>query len=461
MDESTTQTTRHFSPCASLAAIGVKLKQLDLFDPIRQQVRIAQKTVKHSPIDKLYDAFMAMLAGAHGLVEINSRLRSDPALQAAFGRSQCAEQSVVQETLDACTAENVTQMEQAMQSIYRQHSQGYRHDYAREYQILDVDMSGMPCGPTAAFASKGYFAKQRNRRGRQLGRVLATRYGEVVVDRLFDGKTQLTTALQPLMEAAEQTLALDERKRQRTLVRLDAGGGSMDDVNWLLSQGYQVHGKDYSTSRAQRLAQSVAVWVDDPKVPGRQVGWVRVPASEYVRPVRRLAVRCRKANGQWGVGVLISTLSATEVLALTQLSPVSDTDPASVLLAYVSLYDQRGGGVETSFKGDHQGLGSTKRSKKRFEAQQMVMLLGSLVHNVVIWARQWLTQAASSTRLRHYGIVRMVRDVFHVSGFLVFDALGHIVQIVLNRAAPLAPILVDSLRVLLAPTHVAVNSGET
>ena len=48
----------------------------------------------------------------------------------------------------------------------------------------DVDVSGLPCGPKAAFATKGYFANQRNRRGRQLGRVLATSYEEVVVDRL-------------------------------------------------------------------------------------------------------------------------------------------------------------------------------------------------------------------------------------------------------------------------------------
>jgi len=461
MNESTTKTICHFSPCASLAALGVTLRQRDLFGPIRKLVRIRQKTVKHTPLDKLYDTFIAMLAGAHGLVEINSRLRADVALQEAFGRSSCAEQSVVQETLDACTGENVTQMEQAMQSIYRQHSQGYRHDYATQYQILDVDMSGMPCGKQAAFASKGYFAKQRNRRGRQLGRVLASRYEEIVVDRLFDGTTQLAKALQPLMQAAEQTLGLDQRQRARTLVRTDAGGGSVDDVNWLLLRGYQFHGKDYSSKRAQRLAQSVQHWVDDPHVEGRQVGWVSLPAPEYVRPVRRLAVRCRKANGQWGIGVLISTLTPAEVLALTQPQSSPEAEAATVLLAYVSLYDQRGGGVETSFKGDHQGLGSTKRSKKRFEAQQMVMLLGSLAHNVVIWARRWLTQAAASSRLRHYGILRMVRDVFHVSGFLVFDALGHLIQIVLNRAAPLAPILVESLRVLLTPTHVAVNSGET
>jgi hypothetical protein len=350
MNEYSTKATKRFTGCASLAALGVKLRQLDVFGPIRKTVQIAQKAVKHTPIDKLYDAFISRLSGAHGLVEINTRLRADPALQAAFGRSSGAEQSVVQHTLDNCTAENVRQMEQALETIYRQHSQGYRHDYATQYQILDVDMSGMPCGKKAAFESLGYFAKQRNRRGRQLGRVLASRYEEVVTDRLFDGTMQLSKALRPLMEAAEQTLELDERKRERTLVRVDAGGGSVDDVNWLVARGYQVHCKDYSSSRAHRLAESRQSWVDDPHVPGRQVGWVYLPASEYVRRVRRIAVRCRKANGQWGIGVLISTLSPVEVLSLTQVTTGPDADPATVLLAYVYFYDQRGGGAETSWK---------------------------------------------------------------------------------------------------------------
>ncbi len=160
----------------------------------------------------------------------------------------------------------------------------------------------------------GYFAKQRNRRGRQLGRVLASRYDEVVVDRLFPETTQLTAALQPLIEAAEETLHLDQTKRQRTIVRIDSGGGSLEDVNWLLLRGYQVHGKDYSGRHARSLAQSVAEWFDDPHVAERQVGWVTEAPSAYVRPVQRVAVRCRKQNGQWAVGVLISTLSARDVL---------------------------------------------------------------------------------------------------------------------------------------------------
>src|SRR5712691_11861831 len=447
----------HFSPRATLAALGIRLQGLNLFGPVRDAVHITQKTIIHTPVQKLYDAFIAILAGAHGFVEINKRLRSDPGVQAAFGRQGCAEQSVVQDTLDACTEANVEQMHHAMDTIYRRHSRGYRHDYAQRLQLLDVDMSGLPCGKKAAFATKGYFAKQRNRRGRQLGRVVASHYQEIVVDRLFDGKTQLTRALQALLLAAEETLQLDENKRRQTIVRVDAGGGSLDDVNWLLARSYLVHCKDYSGQQAKRLAKSVQDWYTDPHQPERQFGWVAETTQAYVRPVKRIAVRCRQQDGTFAYGVLISALSAQHVLTLTGQSLSLLDDPAAVLLAYLRFYDQRGGGVETSFKGDKQGLGIGKRSKKRFAAQQMVVLLGSLAHNVIIWARRWMASPA----LRQYGMLRMVRDVFHISGFLETNALGQVVQLVLNQAAPLAPALVDPLCVLLARTHVAVNLGQT
>lgn len=157
-------------------------------------------------------------------------------------------------------AENVAQLEEAMEAIYRQYSQGYQHDYRQRYQILVVDMSGMPCGPKAAFASKGYFAKQRNRRGRQLGRVLASYSHEVVVDRLFDGTMQLNKALLPLMQAAEQTLGLDEHSRTRTLVRVDAGGGSVNDVNWLLAQ------QCLAVSKRPKLPPSAQIYTSSPEL---------------------------------------------------------------------------------------------------------------------------------------------------------------------------------------------------
>ena len=339
MNNSTTPSLSYrFSPRATLAALGIRLQGLHLFGPVRERVHIGQKTITHTPVQKLYDAFIAVLAGAHGLVEINKRLRADPSLQAAFGRQACAEQSVVQDTLDACTKVNVEQMHRAMDDISRRHSRGYRHDYDRSLQVLDADMTGMPCGTKAAFATKGSFAKQRNRRGRQLGRVLATHYGDIVVDRLFGGTTQLTKALQPLVQATAQTLELDADKRRRTVWRIDAGGGSVADVNWLLTHGYHVHCQDYSSTRAQTLAESVTEWVDDPRIAARQVGWVTVAPTTYSRPVRRVAVRCRKKNGQWGVGVLISTLAPDEVIVLARQPVDRVQDPSAVLLAYVSFY---------------------------------------------------------------------------------------------------------------------------
>ena len=147
MNECTT-ISAHRSPWASLAASGVHLQSLNRFAPIRQTVQLAQKTVKYSPADKLNDAFITtILAGAHGIVEVNTRLRADLALQRAVGRTGCAEQSVVQETLDHATAENVTQMAHALTTLVRQHSQADHHDDAAAWHMLDVDMSGLPCGP--------------------------------------------------------------------------------------------------------------------------------------------------------------------------------------------------------------------------------------------------------------------------------------------------------------------------
>jgi len=87
----------------------------------------------------------------------------------------------------------------------------------------------------------------------------------------------------------------------------------------------------------------------------------------------------------------------------------------------------------------------------------MLTLLGSVAHNVVVWARRWL----SSQKIQHYGILRMVRDVFHVSGLLRFDASGSVVEIVLNQEACLARSFLRPLWELLTPLHIVVNLGQT
>jgi hypothetical protein len=180
--------------------------------------------------------------------------------------------------------------------------------------------------------------------------------------------------------------------------------------------------------------KSVQVWFDDPAQPDRQFGWVREEVNAYVRPVRRIAVRCRKENGQWGIGVIVSNREPKDVLWLTGHYRQEEEKDEQNLLAYVHFYDQRSGTIEIEIKEDKQGLSTTKRSQKRFAAQQILTQLEVLAHNTLIWMRQWL--ATHCPRLAHFGPKRWVRDILHLNGVVVFDQRLHLIQLILNPADP-------------------------
>jgi hypothetical protein len=401
---------------------------------VQTHVKIKQKIRQYTPLDKLLDCFINILAGGVGLVEINTRVRPDHALQRAFGRTNCAEQSTVNDTVNACTPENVTQLRTALTFILRQHSQCYQHAYEKIWQILDVDMTGMPAGRQGEGVSKGYFAKQPNRRGRQLGRVLATRYDEIVVDRLYDGKRQLHRSLKELLTTTEAVLELTENKRKLTIVRLDGGGGEDEDINWVLSREYYLLVKVKSWRRATKLVASVTSWYPDPKVRDREVGWITAEHA-YVKPTRQLGLRNRKKNGTWSYHVLVFNLSDEMLFDLCARTMPCERQPADILFAALHAYDRRGGGVETQNRGDKQGLGLSHRNMHRFAAQEMLVLLGQLAHDEIIWTRNALAQA--DPHFQKYGIQRTVRDVLQIDGRIVIDADGQIRNIVLNERHPL------------------------
>src|SRR5262249_1586767 len=127
--------------------------------------------------------------------------------------------------------------------------------------------------------------------------------------------------------------------------------------------------------------------------------------------------------------------------------------------AYSALYDKRGGTVEVEIKESKQGIGINKRSKKRFAAQQMVILLGSLAHNILVWSRRWLT--ADAPRFAKYGALRIVPDLFHINGLLEFDDAGQLIRITLNKAAPYVREIASALEKLLTTTGVAIEVGAT
>ena len=462
MSQSTISITPQPSAQASLAALVAHLKARGIFDELRQGVHMAQKTVKDSPQDKVQDILLALLSGCQSLVQLNTLLRQESALQQAAGRTRVAEQSVAQQTLDAATQQNVTEVQQVLTRLQQQHSQVAQHAFRSQWLILDADLTGLPAGKRAEQSVKGYFSQPKTRRGRQQGRVLASQYGEIVVDALYPGNTLLVQVLPELVQQAEAVLGLQPSQRRRTLSRIDGGGGSIASVNTLLRQGYAVATKDYSFRRTQLLANSVTQWVPDSTQPNRELGWVQQESTDYVAAVRRLAVRSKGSKGRWQYAVLLfANLSDFDVLTLMGERPT--TEATTIMRAYLHFYDQRGGGIESSFGQDKSGLGITKRSKKRFQAQRFLMLLGTLAHHLLIWSRRWLAQWSPEVagRLQRYGIKRIIRDLYHISGTLHFDAQGRLVAIALNPASSLAKLMLLPLRHLLAPSSIDVILDKT
>lgn len=155
----------------------------------------------------------------------------------------------------------------------------------------------------------------------------------------------------------------------------------------------------------------------------------------------------------------MTNLTPDDIAALMNATFDFNGNLCDLWLAYVRCYDQRGGGVETSFKQDNQALGTKKRNKKRFQAQQMLTQLNALAHNVLVWAKRWLT--ADTPAFKPIGFVRLIRDVFTTTGQLLFNPQGQLTEIRLNAADTLVKPWVHRLALLLESQQVAVNLGKT
>ena len=109
-------------------------------------------------------------------------------------------------------------------------------------------------------------------------------------------------------------------------------------------------------------------------------------------------------------------------------------------------------------RGDKQGLGLSRRNKHLFEAQEMLVLLAQMAHNIVIWTRNELAQA--DPRMQKYGIQRTVRDVLQIPGCVHVGSDGNVELITLNCKHPLAPVFQKAFASTLAADDLSLILGQ-
>ena len=200
---------------------------------------IPQKTVEYRPTDKLVFVTLGILAGSETVSDLNQTLRPNKPLLLAFGYDKCADQSVISTTLNAATAENVCQLQGALDIIWSKHNltastikQANKHNRC---VTIDLDLTGQLTSKKARGAKKGYFAKQRNKYGRQLARVLVPETGEIVTESLYPGNVLSCEVFKEMISQMEKRLNLETQSaRQSIRLRLDAGFGTDSNINYAL-----------------------------------------------------------------------------------------------------------------------------------------------------------------------------------------------------------------------------------
>ncbi len=420
----TSARTWYDSGHASLCLLGVQLRRMGVFKPLEAHVKIGQKVLKYTPVHKLEMFLVGLLAGAKAVSHTATTVRLDPALISAFGLPGCAEQSSIAETLNAASEQDVADVQVALGELFGSYSQSRQHDFTRDFLVLDVDLSPLPASKSAEGSERGYMGRCRSKTGRKLVRVRAAASQETVWETVISGrKVESLPILQEAIYAMESRLGLQGedadtlKKRGRTEIRLDSGWGSEPIITWLLQRGYQVTGKFRSAGRVRKLVQGISMW-QPTSSPGREVAEVPKPVS-FVRPLAQYAVRTPSKAYKSGYYHAVVFTSRT------------DLDMTGV----VEHYDGRAG-MEADLKSDKHGLGLAMIRKRLLPAQKLVVLLVQLAHNILMWARSWLSQHIP--RLRDSGIVRLIQQVWAIPGRVRLTEQEGVVRVRLRRQHPRA-----------------------
>ena len=144
---------------APLAAISAHYQHNQMLADL-EKVELRMKIRDFSPVCKLKQVLLSILAGCETLTAFNSQLDGEAGLAAIWGWKRFADQSTLSRTLDGLTLMNINQLRMSTTTIWHSISRTIEHDW-RGFLLLDFDLSGLPCSARAEESQKGYFSGKK------------------------------------------------------------------------------------------------------------------------------------------------------------------------------------------------------------------------------------------------------------------------------------------------------------
>jgi len=256
--------------------------------------------------------------------------------------------------------------------------------------------------------------------------VNAPQYQETALSRLYAGKMDSGPAYIPILDEISTSLAFTPSQKARTILRSDSGFGSDANTNYALESGWQVLAKGKGGRRPQAFANQVS-----------EKSWLDLGNNRWVAPAVKPPVLVRPTT----CAVLRWLTPTAQLKFSTVICSLKEWSLSDI----IEHYDDRGA-CETEIQADKVGLRLEQRRKKHLAAQEALVCLTDLAHNLLAWTPVWMALPPSLTS---FGTLRLVEDVLCLQGRLVFSQ-NRLVEVQLNELHPHAEVVADGLRNLLA-----------
>jgi hypothetical protein len=411
--------------CAPLAVVGYCFTRSGLLKPVWSELGIKMKTYDHSPLDKLQDVLVAIMAGCRSLAQVNTRLRPEPTLAQAWQRSRFADQSNLSRMLDRLDADQINQLRQGHLKLLQQHSQ-LRHHNWEQWLVLDIDPTSLLTSKRAEGSRKGWVSGRRNQYCRHVIRFTVAGYHENLLSVAYPGNRHGYEYCKPALKQLLSHWPWSREQRQHIIVRSDAEQGTDKNVSYILWLGFQLLMKSYSGRRTQAWVKRTAEqrWQADPSGNER---WT-APAPVKLRLGRRVdafLLRWLNTKRKPVYATLLTTL------------------PQPIFMQW-DWYDGRGA-AEVEIRSDKSGLRLPQRRKHSLDAQEAWIVLTDVAHNLLAWLRPWMLTGSA---FEAFGPKRLVCDLLKIPGQLFFEE-NRLTKVALWKTHPYADEMRLCLRKLL------------
>jgi hypothetical protein len=135
----------------------------------------------------------------------------------------------------------------------------------------------------------------------------------------------------------------------------------------------------------------------------------------YYRRTQTAVLKWKTEQGKYGHSLLTTALLEHSLAALAE------------------AYDQRAA-IEAEIKADKGGLQLHRRRKRRLAAQEALILLTELAHNLLAWTRGWM---CGGSPFADAGIYRLIKELLPIPGEVTVQG-GQVVKLRLKESHPFA-----------------------